>query len=233
MIIHITTINQPVNTLCIVLMLLVISGCVKKGATKDATYEPAKPKQEKLAYKFNGAIYQEGMVIGLYEDTTARHVGDVLTIKLMERASAVAHSNTRVEKEQKVEMPPPKIAGDKVTKDDKEVLNNEVNAGRDFKGSGASDQAHSFDGNITVTVAEVLPNKHLVVRGEKLIVLNQADEYIRFSGIVRPQDIDQTNTVESTKIGNVRLSYAGQGVLGSANSMGPLARFFQSPAYPY
>jgi len=224
--------NQRTVALGGLLLLLVLSGCVKQGTTKD-TFEPAKPQQTKLAYKFNGAIYQEGMVVGLYEDTTARHVGDVLTIKLSEHATAVAHSSTKAEKEQKVEMPPPKIAGDKVTKDDKEILNNEVNAGRDFKGSGASDQAHSFDGTITVTVAEVLPNKHLVVRGEKLIVLNQADEYIRFSGIVRPQDIDQANTVESGKIGNVRISYAGQGVLGSANSMGPLARFFQSPAYPY
>lgn len=229
---HTTTINFHCSALGIFL-LLTVSGCVKQGTTNKETYQPAKPTQTKLAYKFNGAIYQEGMVIGLYEDTTARHVGDILTIKLTEHASAVAHSNTRVEKEQKVDLPPPKIAGDKVTKDDKEILNNEVNAGRDFKGSGASDQAHSFDGNITVTVAEVLPNKHLVVRGEKLIVLNQADEYIRFSGIVRPQDIDQANTVESTKIGNVRLSYAGQGVLGSANSMGTLARFFQSPAFPY
>ena len=226
------TIKHRLVTVGILFMIVLISGCVKKGATKE-NFEPAKPVQAKLAYKFNGGIYQEGMIIGLYEDTTARHVGDVLTIKLTERASAVAHSNTRVEKGQKIELPSPTIAGDKVTKDGKEVLNNEVNAGRDFKGSGASDQAHSFDGSITVTVADVLPNKHLVVRGEKLIVLNQADEYIRFSGIVRPQDIDQTNTVESTKIGNVRLSYAGQGVLGSANSMGSLARFFQSPAYPY
>jgi flagellar L-ring protein FlgH len=172
-------------------------------------------------------------VIGLFEDTTAHHVGDILTIRLQEKATAAAHSSTKAEKAQNVAMPPPKIAGDKVTKDDKEILENQLNAGRDFKGSGESDQSHSFEGMITVTVAEVLPNKHLVVRGEKLIVLNQSDEFIRFSGIVRPQDIDQANTVDSVKVANVRISYAGEGVLSSANSMGPLARFFQSPAYPY
>lgn len=227
-----------VNKNCIAKLLvlsvcaLALPACVKKGVVKE-NFAPAKPAPARLGPKFTGAIYQEGMVIGLYEDTTAHHVGDILTIRLAEKATASAHSSTKAEKAQNVAMPPPKIAGDKVTKDDKEILNNEVNAGRDFKGSGESDQTHSFEGIITVTVAEVLPNRYLVVRGEKLIVLNQSDEFIRFSGIVRPQDIDQANSVESAKVANVRISYAGEGVLSSANSMGPLARFFQSPAYPY
>ena len=212
--------------------IMALPACVKQGTVKES-YAPTKPEPVKLGPKFTGAIYQEGMVIGLFEDTTAHHVGDILTIRLQEKATASAHSSTKAEKAQNVEMPPPKIAGDKVTKDDKEILENQLKAGRDFKGSGESDQSHSFDGVITVTVAEVLPNRHLVVRGEKLIVLNQSDEFIRFSGIVRPQDIDQSNTVDSVKVANVRISYAGEGVLSSANSMGSLARFFQGPAYPY
>lgn len=215
------------------LVALLLSACVKQGVVVKDSYDPAKPERAKYVKRYNGAIYQEGMQVGLYEDTTARYVGDVLTVKLVEKATATASSDTKAVKEQNVEMPPPKVAGDKVTVDDKEVLNNEIKGGRDFEGSGSSNQSHSFDGMITVTVAEVLPNRHLVVRGEKMIVLNQADEYIRFSGIVRPQDIDLGNMVESTKVANARISYAGQGVLSSANSMGPLARFFQSPVYPY
>jgi flagellar L-ring protein precursor FlgH len=221
-----------VNALVLCVSVVLLSACVKRGTVKES-FAPTKPEKPELGSKYTGSIYREGMVVGLFEDTTARHVGDILTIRLMEKASANAHSSTKAEKAQNVQLPPPKIAGDKVTKDDKEILDNQVKAGRDFKGSGESDQSHSFDGVITVTVAEVLPNRYLVVRGEKLIVLNQSDEFIRFSGIVRPQDIDQTNSVESMKVANVRISYAGEGVLSSANSMGPLARFFQGPAYPY
>jgi flagellar L-ring protein precursor FlgH len=79
----------------------------------------------------------------------------------------------------------------------------------------------------------VLPNNYLVVRGEKLITLNQSEDYIRFSGIVRPQDIGTDNSVESQKIANVQVSYSGSGPLTSANEMGPLAKFFNSQAYPY
>ena len=164
---------------------------------------------------------------------TARHVGDILTIVLVEETSATSSSETSSEKEQNVNMPPPKVAGDDVTSDGKQILENEVSANRDFKGSGDSDQSHSFEGRISVTVAEVLPNNYLVVRGEKLITLNQANDFIRFSGIVRVQDIRPDNTVRSSQVANVRLKYAGEGELSSANRMGPLGRFFQSPAYPY
>lgn len=91
----------------------------------------------------------------------------------------------------------------------------------------------SLNGKISVTVADVLPNNNLIVRGEKMMLLNQSDEYVRFVGIVRPQDIKQDNTIDSTRIANVHMAYGGQGSLSAANKMGPLGRFFQSQAWPY
>ena len=51
---------------------------------------------------------------------------------------------------------------------------------------GSSSQSNRLDGRITVTVADVLPNGNLVVRGEKWLTLNQGEEYVQISGIVRP-----------------------------------------------
>ncbi len=216
------------------MVIIALTGCVKSSDIKKKNkFEPPKIEQREPVILHNGSIYQAGMRVNLFADTQARQIGDILTITLVESATALASSDTAAEKKQNVEMPPPKIAGDKVTNKDKEVLENEIEAGRDFRGSGESNQAHNFQAVITVSVIDVLPNQHLVVRGEKLIMLNQSDDYIRFSGIVRPQDIDQDNTVESQKVGNVRISYSGRGVLSSANKMGPLARFFQSGVYPY
>ena len=221
-----------ISSFLILFVLFSTSACVKRGTVKNK-FAPSKPVVKEIAQKNNGAIYQQGMVVGLFEDTTARNVGDNITIELMESATALASSNTKTEKSQNVELPPPKLAGEPVTSEGQDVLNNEIEAGRDFRGGGESDQSHSFQGVITVTVADVLPNGYLVVRGEKLISLNQSEEFIQFSGIVRPQDIDLNNTVESRKVGNVRISYAGKGVLNQANEMGPLARFFQSSVYPF
>lgn len=218
--------------LLILFFVLSLSGCVKRGTVVNQYDPPKLAPREELKVR-NGAIYQVGMPVGLFEDTTARRVGDILTIKLIEKASAKSDSNTKAQKDQNIDMPSPKIAGSDVTHNDQKVLETKVKAGRKFNGNGNSDESHEFNAVMTVSVADVLPNHYLVVRGEKIIVLNQSEEYMRFSGIVRPQDIDENNTVESTKVADVKISYAGRGALSSTNTMGPLAKFFQSPAYPY
>ncbi|MCK5387239.1 MAG: flagellar basal body L-ring protein FlgH [Gammaproteobacteria bacterium] len=212
-----------------------LSGCLKPLSVKrtENDFKPIKQRTLNVHRKDNGAIYQEGMRVGLFEDTTARYVGDVLTIVLLENTNASATSNTNSSKDNKVELPGPTLAGQKVTKDGVEILTNKFNGEREFSGQGTSAMNSSFNGKISVTVAEVLPNRNLIVRGEKMMMLNQSDEFVRFIGIVRPQDIEQDNSVKSTRVANVHMAYGGQGALSQANKMGPLGRFFQSQAWPY
>jgi len=212
----------------------VLASCslVAKKEEKES-FKPSEPIVIKLPKDDNGAIFRPEMNVGLFDDNNARNVGDVLTIVLSESTNASSTANTSATKDQKVDLPSPKLAGDKVTKDGKEILNNELDAGREFNGQGTSAQNSSFSGTISVTVAKVLPNFNLVVRGEKLVRLNQAEEFIRFSGIVRPQDITPDNSVESKRIANVHVTYAGNGTISAANSMGALGRFFQGKAWPY
>lgn len=219
----------------LLLCLLLESACVNGPLfrKKRDPYAPTQPKVVDLQRKNNGAIYQQGMTVGLFDNRTAREIGDILTIELVESATSSAQSSTSSTKENSVDMPSPTVAGDKVTKDGRDVLNSQVDAGRDFSGSGNTSQTHSLNGKITVTVAEVLPNRNLVVRGQKLLTMNQASEFIRFSGIVRPEDIRPDNTVHSTRVADANIIYGDSGVLSSANTMGPLGKFFQSKVYPF
>ena len=213
---------------------VVLNGCTFVSKRSEAKkFVPAKPVVVTLPRKDNGAIYQSGMRVGLFDRRTASSVGDILTIELRENTNASATSNTNATKDQKVELPGPTLAGSKVTSEGKEVLENNVDAGREFNGQGTSAMSSNLNGTITVTVAEVLANGNLVVRGQKLMLMNQSEEFIRFSGIVRADDITPDNTVESTRVANVQVAYTGQGTLSSSNTMGPLARFFQSPTWPY
>lgn len=216
-------------------LAIMLSGCLKPLSIKKSasSFKPEKQRVVNIPRKDNGAIYQQGMRVGLFEDTTAKYVGDVLTVVLLENTNSSATSNTNSSKDNKVELPGPTLAGQKVTKDGVDILANDFNGEREFSGQGTSAMNSSMNGKISVTVAEVLPNKNLVVRGEKMMSLNQSDEYIRFLGIVRPQDIEQDNTIKSTKVANVHMAYGGQGDLAQANKMGPLGKFFQSQAWPY
>jgi len=221
--------------LVLIISSVFLSGCLKPLGVKKApvTFKPKKVQPLIIHRKDNGSIYQHGMHVGLFEDRTAKYVGDVLTIVLIENTNASATSNTNSSKDNKVELPSPTLAGQSVTKDGVEILNNKFNGEREFSGQGTSAMNSSFNGKISVTVADVLPNRNLIVRGEKLMMLNQSDEYVRFIGIVRPQDIEQDNTIQSTRVANVHMAYGGQGDLAQANQMGQLGRFFQSQSWPY
>ena len=212
-----------------------LSGCLKPINVKKAPddFKPIKQQVLNIQRQDNGSIYQHGMRVGLFDDTTAKYVGDVLTIILIENTNASATSNTNSSKDNKVDLPGPTLAGQKVTKDGVEILQNNFSGEREFSGQGTSAMNSSFNGKISVTVANVLPNRNLVVRGEKMMMLNQSDEYVRFIGIVRPQDIKQDNSIDSTRVANVHMAYGGKGDLSTANKMGALGRFFQSQAWPY
>jgi flagellar L-ring protein precursor FlgH len=103
---------------------------------------------------------------------------------------------------------------------------------REFKGSAKSSQQNTLRGSIAVSVHRVLPNGTLLIKGEKALRLNQGDEYIRLTGLVRIDDINRYNQVSSQSVANAKISYAGRGVLNDSNSAGWLTRFFASPLFP-
>lgn len=84
-----------------------------------------------------------------------------------------------------------------------------------------------------MTVHEVLPNGVLRISGEKWIRLNQGDEYIRLTGIVRVDDISRSNQVSSQRIGDARITYSYWGALAESNASGWLTQFFNSPWMPF
>lgn len=181
----------------------------------------------------DGAIYAAGREVAFFEDLKARRVGDLLTIVLRESTSASKSASTKTKKDSTVDLPDPTLAGRSVTVNGKPVLDSSIESTREFDGQGSSSQSNTLSGNITVTVVERQPNGNLLVQGEKWLRLNQGDEFVRITGVIRPYDIQQDNTVTSDRVADARISYGGRGMVASANRAGWLARFFNSAWYPY
>jgi flagellar L-ring protein FlgH len=179
-----------------------------------------------------GTIYNPAASFDLFMDLRARQVGDILTVLLVERTNASKESSTSTEKDTSVDTGIPVFAGKPITHNGND-LHSELDSSNSFDGKADSSQSNRLDGSITVTVAGRLPNGNLLVRGEKQITINQGQEYVRLQGIVRPVDIGPQNTVPSTKIGDARITYSGKGALADANHPGWLARFFNSPWFPF
>jgi flagellar L-ring protein FlgH len=181
----------------------------------------------------DGAIYQAGQQIELFADLKARRVGDVLTIRLTETTSASKSAATKTTKTTTVNNTGPTIFGKTITAGGVPIFTTTLAGADAFDGEGSSTQGNSLAGSLTVTVIDVQPNGNLVVQGDKTLKLNQGDEFVRVSGVVRRADIATDNTVTSDKVADAHISYSGKGVIDSANRMGWLARFFNSVFAPY
>jgi flagellar L-ring protein precursor FlgH len=181
----------------------------------------------------DGAIYQAGQQIELFADLKARRVGDVLTIRLTETTSASKSASTKTAKTTAVNNTGPTIMGRTITASGVPIFTTTLNGADSFDGEGSSTQANSLAGSLTVTVMEVQSNGNLVIQGDKTLKLNQGDEFVHVSGVVRRADIATDNTVTSDKVADAHISYSGKGVINSSNSMGWLARFFNSVFAPY
>ncbi|MBK1723668.1 flagellar basal body L-ring protein FlgH [Thiocystis violacea] len=222
--------------LCI-LAVTGLSACSTLNPPKPgdaAEYRPSAPIAPKPAAANNGAIFQAAQSQGLFEDSKARRVGDLVTVVLAEKTNAKKSSATSTSKDSSMDM----AVGD-ITVAGKTFLDNDLSlfgasstGGRTFDGSGDSSQSNQLSGEITVTVAEVLPNGNLVIQGEKWLGINQGNEYVRIRGIIRPADVTTDNTIQSTQVANAQLYYGGTGALSDSNAQGWLSRFFNSPIWP-
>lgn len=215
----------------IIVCALGASGCATRGGLDDFPQVP--PSAVGESRPANGAIFRADRNVALFENAVARGVGDIVTIRLVERTNATKSADTNTKKSTAIDLPGPKIAGRPVTVNGTEVLATSVTNEANFKGSGASSQSNRLDGSVAVTVVRRLPNGNLLVRGEKWLTLNQGRECVRIQGVIRPIDIDPDNTIPSSKVADAAITYAGRGALASANAPGLLARFFNSPWLPF
>ena len=196
------------------------------------TWDPPAPVQSQAEPATGGAIYRSGGEVRLFEDLKAARVGDILTVRLVERTNASKNANTATAKSSESAVANPVIFGRPATRNGVPLLEGSLGAEHSFEGAGSSSQSNSLQGDITVTVVERYPNGNLRIRGEKWVTLNQGKEFIRLSGVVRPYDVEPDNSIQSNKVADAQITYSSKGVLAAANRMGPLSRFFHSILSP-
>jgi flagellar L-ring protein precursor FlgH len=205
-------------------ILIGLSGCISLPAPASIVQQPMSSRAGQVGPPpANGSIFQAG--IGhrpLFEDRRARQVGDTLVIVLNEKTNASKRSNSSANKNGELNFGiPPVVFGVPITK----KVDMGASSSNDFEGKGEAASANNFSGTITVTVIEVLPNRNLVVSGEKQLAMTQGSEYIRVSGVVRPETVIN-NMVSSVQVADAKIEYKANGYIDEAQTMGWLSRFF-------
>lgn len=219
--------------LCVIAVVLPLLQACTQIPIRDPAFAPVAPADLRPPVQNSGSIYQSGYDMRLFEDHTAKRVGDILTITLLEKTQAKKADDLSTQKDTSMSASAPSIFGFAASALTGQTPTTELASTKEFTGKGAADQSNSLSGNISVTVVELLPNGNLSVRGEKRVTLNQGDEFVRLSGIVRPVDINSANIVTSDKVADVTIMYVGEGAIADASKMGWLSRILQSPWFPF
>jgi flagellar L-ring protein precursor FlgH len=243
--------NKLLNIIFVLLLAVGNTGCSylkEQPKPDDPRYAPVPPQALTPTIKpvHDGSLYQDGFGLTLYTTMNATRVGDLLTVVFNEKTDAAKNNGTNLSKETKVNIENPTLLGQPVQFTTPGFMplqggNNNLAFGlssnSEFKGDGSIGMKNSFDTIMTVSVVEVYPNGNMVIRGEKWVTLSSGDEFIRLTGIVRPEDItsiDQyDNAIYSDRIADSRIVYSSKGDIKEANTIGWLSSFLMSGLWPF
>jgi flagellar L-ring protein precursor FlgH len=152
-----------------------------------------------------------------FKDQRAHQVGDILTVKVKIDDKAKVENETQRRR----------TAGEEAAVKDflgRSALPGLIQAkvpstliatesATTMDGKGNTDRKDEINTNIAGVVTQVLPNGNLVIEGRQEVRVNFEVRELVVAGVVRPEDIESDNTIESTKIAQARIAYGGRGQL--------------------
>jgi flagellar L-ring protein precursor FlgH len=214
-----------ISRLLIAASVLVMGGCSSTPSTNIKQPLTAKPVATQSVMINDGAIFQPGQGVILFEDRRPRRIGDTLTVNLVENIQITRKLDNKQNRigNATVNIPSPFILGQArgigaTTFAPSSTANNEAK-------TDVTDN-NKVTGNITVTVVDVLANGNLAVSGEKQVSLDKDTQFIRLAGVVNPSDIGQDGTIDSTKIADAKFESKGSTGLDPSSLTSLMARFF-------
>lgn len=179
-----------------------------------------------------GSIYSEAQT-GYLEDTRALRVGDIVLVRINEKADAQGGATTNLSKDSKKSAGIDSLLGivPAIQKaypniDPKTLL--ELAASSDFKGEGKTQRAGTLNATIGVKVKQELPNGDLFVEGTKVVMINYEEQHLYISGVIRPPDIAPDNSVDSSLIADARVEFTGRGDIDDQVERGWLTKILDA-----
>ncbi|WP_083456201.1 flagellar basal body L-ring protein FlgH [Desulfosarcina cetonica] len=170
----------------------------------------------------------EQPMVGLFSDQKAHQVGDIVTIKIVESSTATNKASTDTDRTSSMDASLEAFFNaEKKYPTDSPFFNpfSKVAGGltSEFGGSGTTKRSGDLEAKIAALVTQVLPNGNLVLTGSREVLVNNENQIIQLSGVVRPRDISADNQVLSTYIADARIAYSGSGVVNNRQSTGWLS----------
>lgn len=170
----------------------------------------------------SNSLWQQGSR-SFFKDQRATRVGDILTVVVKIDDKADLDNNTQVTRDNTEGMSFNSAFGleDKIGKilpGDPNMPNLiDVGSSKDVSGGGTVGRKESIETKVAAVISQVLPNGNLVIKGTQQVRVNHELREIGVEGVIRPEDIESDNTIQSDQIAEARISYGGRGTISYAN----------------
>lgn len=170
----------------------------------------------------------------LFADTKAKQTGDIVTVQLQEAFESTNSATTGISKESAIDLGVTNILG---LPNDYGMTNFmgmgnafdprvEAATSRSTNGQGTTTRGGSMTGTLAAIIKEELPNGVFRIEGRRAVTVNNEDQIMVLTGLIRRVDIGFDNTISSRQIANANIIYTGSGVISDEQNVGWLMRFF-------
>ncbi|MDH3393083.1 MAG: flagellar basal body L-ring protein FlgH [Desulfobulbaceae bacterium] len=223
-----------IHTLTTAALAIALTGCAttqpatNTSALPERYNLPATPRQQAAAPE--GSIFNAAASQGLYKDSRAHAVGDIILVKIVETSNGSKKASTKLGRDSSITADTTALFGF-----EKWLANNNKNftpsskamqlgLTNDFEGDGETKRNSSVTATISARVVDVTMDNNLIIRGFREVRVNNETQHIILSGLVRPRDIAQDNSILSSYIADARIEYSGTGIISEKQQPGWLAR---------
>ncbi len=244
-------INQIPHYLFTLVCLIILAACA--GSRNNIEYEMEKmtahqqmipqPAARPMTEP-DGSLWQDNSYLnGMFIDTKARNLGDIVTVQIEESAEATNKANTETERKSGLRAGIEKLFGieDWWTNEVLPEVPDELpkltpfgdpaikgNLQSEFEGDGETSRSGRLDAFITCRVVAVMPNGNLKIVGTREVMVNYENQMIILSGTIRPRDIAENNVIRSKFVSDAKIAYSGSGVINDRQRPGWLTNLMNT-----
>jgi flagellar L-ring protein precursor FlgH len=211
-----------------VAVLLVTAACgpshIDKYVPKHREYEPATSAVRGDQAPSPGSLWRDGRSPAmLYTDARALRENDLVVVKVEEVADAKRSADTDMTHRSDLSATAAfmKAVGD--TGPAPTMVQGTFD--KRFQGLGTTGRTERLTATVPALVRKVLPNGNLFIEGHRVVLVNAEEQHFYISGVVRPIDIDQENSVKSSMVADAEIEFTGRGILSDNQRQGWLSRF--------
>ncbi|MDX1808103.1 MAG: flagellar basal body L-ring protein FlgH [Sulfurospirillaceae bacterium] len=211
---------------------LLFIGCTTHQADPKITMQAPTYVDQTPSRVSDAPQSNEGSLFGqgdnpLFSDLKAMHVNDIVTVTISENIAQSSQAKKSLSKNSQ-----DSLGGGVVTngssngalKSVTNAINSVSNIGfqsgstDSFTGSGSNTRDEKFATTISARIIKILNNGNYFIEGSRELLLNGEKQIIQISGVIRPYDIDQTNTIDSKYIADAKILYKTQGDMDKSTS---------------